>query len=107
MQIHQLKVKTQKKKRTIGRGGKKGTYSGRGMKGQKARSGASINPLFEGGRSTLVDHMKKARGFKSPHPKKNIVKLSSLEKNFKDGDIINSNSLLEKRLLSKKNFQKG
>ncbi|MFZ5982208.1 MAG: 50S ribosomal protein L15 [Patescibacteria group bacterium] len=108
MQINELKLNHKRKaKRTIGRGGKKGTYSGRGMKGQKARSGASINPLFEGGRSTLVDHMKKTRGFKSPHPKKNIVKLSAIEKNFKDGDIISLESLLAKKMLAKKNSQDG
>jgi large subunit ribosomal protein L15 len=58
MQINTLKIKTPKKKRkTIGRGGKKGTYSGKGNKGQKARSGSKLDPLFEGGRSTLIDHM--------------------------------------------------
>lgn len=32
--------------RRVGRGGKRGTYSGRGMKGQKARAGANIRPAF-------------------------------------------------------------
>ena len=108
MQINELKLKNKRQsKKVVGRGGKKGTYSGRGMKGQKARSGASINPLFEGGRSTLIDHLKKKRGFKSPHPKKTILKLSVIEKNFKDGDIISLESLLAKKMLAKKNSQDG
>ncbi len=43
MQIHQLKLKSKKKnKKRIGRGGKRGTYCGRGTKGQKARSGHKL-----------------------------------------------------------------
>ena len=99
MQIHQLKVKFHKKKRRIGRGGKKGTYSGRGMKGQKSRSGASVNPIFEGGRSTLVEHLPKMRGFKSHKSKNQVVDLNQLEKQFESGDIISPPSLLKKRLI--------
>lgn len=99
MQIHQLKIKSQKKKRRVGRGGKKGTYSGRGMKGQKSRSGASINPIFEGGRSTLIEHLPKVRGFKSAKPKNQVVDLDQLEKYFEDGGIVNPQSLLEKKLI--------
>lgn len=103
MQMHTLKLNNRRKKRkTIGRGGKKGTYSGKGNKGQKARSGAHINPLFEGGRSTLIDHLKKSKGFKSIKPKKNVIKFSSLEKNFKNGDIINKEALVSAKLVDKK-----
>lgn len=103
MQINDVKLKTPRKKRKIvGRGGKKGTYSGKGNKGQKARSGAHVNPLFEGGRSTLIDHMKKKRGFKSRNAKKIVIKLSELEKKFKDGNIINNEAILKTGLISKK-----
>ena len=45
MQLHQISPKLKlKKKKLIGRGGKRGTYSGRGMKGQKARAGRKIRP---------------------------------------------------------------
>lgn len=102
MQINTLKLKSSKRKRkTIGRGGKKGTYSGKGNKGQKARSGCKINPLFEGGRSTLVDHMKKKKGFKSIANKVVIVKLSDLEKKFKAGDSVNAEKLAEVKLIKK------
>lgn len=101
MQIHQLKTESKKAKRRVGRGGKKGTYSGRGMKGQKSRSGAPINPIFEGGRSTLVERLSKMRGFKSIHPKNQVVSLVNLEKHFADGDIVNPVSLHEKKLTRK------
>jgi large subunit ribosomal protein L15 len=102
MQLHNLKLKNKrKKKKIIGRGGKKGTYCGKGMKGQKARSGAHVNPLFEGGRSTLIDHMKKKRGFKSLKAKKAIVKLAALDKKFKDGDEVNAKSLISLGLVDK------
>jgi large subunit ribosomal protein L15 len=98
MQIHEISIKKTKKKR-IGRGGKRGTYSGRGMKGQKARSGGNVDPLFEGGRTTLVDKMKKLRGFKSPHAKKVVVSLAKIEKNYIDGDTVSVASLIEKKII--------
>jgi large subunit ribosomal protein L15 len=108
MQLNTLKLKNKKKKRKlIGRGGKKGTYSGKGNKGQKARSGGNVNPLFEGGRSTLVDHMKKKRGFTAVKAKKSIVNLSDLEKNFKEGDIINVEALIKANLVKRVNADNG
>lgn len=101
MQIHQLRVKVQKPKRRIGRGGRKGTYCGRGVKGQKSRSGAKVNPIFEGGRSTLIEHLPKLRGFRSIYPKNQIVSLEKLDKCFADGDIVNPVTLREKRLVRK------
>lgn len=102
MQINDLKLKIKRPKRkTIGRGGKKGTYSGRGVKGQKARSGVSIDPLFEGGRSTLIDRMKKKKGFKSKKVKKTVIKFSSIEKKFENGAKITIKDLMEKKLLKK------
>lgn len=107
MQIHQLITKKRKAKKTVGRGGKRGTYSGRGNKGQKARSGASIDPLFEGGRSSLVERLKKVRGFKSPNPKKNVVTLEMLEKKYADGETVSMETLLTKKVLSKKVVANG
>ncbi len=106
MQIHEISIKKKSKKKCIGRGGKRGTYSGRGMKGQKARSGGNVDPLFEGGRTTLTDKMKKLRGFKSPYAKKVVVSLEKIEKNYIDGDTVSVVSLIEKKIIkrtSKKN----
>ena len=105
MQIHELQLKKKKKRKTIG---KRGTYSGRGNKGQKARSGGkAIDPLFEGGRSSLVERLKKVRGFKSLHPKKININFNDLERNFKDGDTVSIQSLIESGLISKIESRKG
>ncbi len=95
MQIHELRANKKKSRKRIGRGGKRGTFSGRGMKGQKSRSGVSIDPLFEGGRSSLIERLKKMPGFKSTHPKKNNVNLNDLERNFKAGETIDIKSLVK------------
>lgn len=49
----------------IGRGNaSKGNTSGKGNKGQKARSGGSISPFFEGGQTPLIQKLPKFKGFK-------------------------------------------
>lgn len=107
MQLHELKLNNKRKKRkTIGRGGKKGTYSGKGNKGQKARSGAHVYPLFEGGRSTLIEHMKKKRGFKSLNDKNVVIKISKLEKAFKNGDKVTKEALIKSGLAGKMAIKK-
>ncbi len=107
MQIHELKVAKRKERKRIGRGGKTGTTAGRGSNGQKSRSGASVDPLFEGGRSTLLERMKKVRGFKSIHPKKHTVTLSDLDRVLTDGDVVTRILLVEKRVVSKKALLEG
>lgn len=108
MQINTLELKNKKKKRkTIGRGGKKGTYSGKGMKGQKARSGAHVDPTFEGGRSTLIDHMKKKKGFKSLVKKNSTVALDKIENKFNDGDVVSKESLIKAKLMDRKGAKNG
>lgn len=106
MQIHEVSTIKKDKKR-IGRGGKRGTYSGKGMKGQKSRSGGNVNPLFEGGRTTLVQKMKKNRGFKSPHPKKITVSLTRLDALYSDGDTVSIDTLAEKKVLRAQTIKNG
>ncbi len=70
MQQHELrqpKGATHKRKR-IGRGNASGhgTYSTKGLKGQKARSGGGVRPGFEGGQLPLVRRMAYKRGFRNP-----------------------------------------
>jgi len=101
MQIHELQVTKKNSKKRVGRGGKKGTYSGRGMKGQKSRSGASQAPTFEGGKTTLIQMTKKLKGFKSRTKKRLVINLSQLELRFKDGDIINIETLKKSKLIRK------
>ena len=101
-------TKTNYKKTRVGRGigsGKRKT-SGRGVKGQKSRSGVAIKS-FEGGQMPLFRRLPK-RGFKRIH-KKNIaiLNLSDLNlflknKKIKLQDEINVKNLLEKNLIRKK-----
>lgn len=107
MQIHQLTVAKKKARKRIGRGGKRGTTAGRGSNGQKSRSGASVDPLFEGGRSTFLERLKKVRGFKSIHQKKCVVKLSALEKVYQDGETVSLATLVEKKMAPKTALSRG
>jgi large subunit ribosomal protein L15 len=97
MQIHQLrpKIKSRTKKR-VGRGGKKGTFSGRGNKGQKARAGAKFKPLVR----SWVKRYPKLRGYKfNVQTKSVVVSLAVLEKKFNSGDTISPAVLLEKKII--------
>ena len=100
MQLHELKpTHKSKTKKRIGRGGKRGTYSGRGMKGQKSRSGAKKKPGFEGGKTPLWRQIAKLKGFKSIHPKKETVNVGQLNKKFSDGDVITPKKLQKAGLI--------
>nr|AMR07149.1 ribosomal protein L15 [uncultured bacterium] len=107
MQIHELKVKPKKNRKRIGRGGKRGTYSGKGNKGQKARSGGNVDPLFQGGSTSLMKRLKKVRGFKAIVAKKNILKLSEIENNFEDNSTVSLESLVEKNIFRKSEIKNG
>lgn len=90
MLISDIKIKSRKKKKRVGRGPSsgKGKTSGRGTKGQKSRSGYSRKPQFEGGQTPLSLRLPKKRGFKNIFAKpKEIVNLSDLEKLKKESKI--------------------
>ncbi len=102
MQLHQITpIHKQKNKKRIGRGGKRGTYSGRGIKGQKARAGAKIRPEIR----DFIKKIPKKRGyrFKSLKLKPEIVNLKDLEKYFNEGDLVSPETLLEKGLIGRIN----
>ncbi len=59
-----------KKKKIIGRGGKRGTYSGAGIKGQKSRAGGKLRPELR----SIIKKLPKKRGYRfSPLEKKAVV----------------------------------
>ena len=58
-----LGAKRRKKRVGRGNGSGHGTYSGRGSKGQKSRSGGGVHPGFEGGQLPLVKRLPRKRGF--------------------------------------------
>lgn len=94
MKLHELKGTRQKRKR-VGRGMSSGSgkTSGRGQKGQKARSKVRVG--FEGGQTPLFQRLPK-RGFTNVHRKEfAIVNLDSLNV-FEDGTEITPELLLEK-----------
>ena len=95
MQLHQLQpIHGFKNKKRIARGGKRGTYSGRGQKGQKSRAGAKIRPAER----DLIIRIPKRRGFKNKPlgPKPLIVNMGELEKQFENKQVIDKKNLLEK-----------
>ena len=107
MKLHELEKNigaTHAKKR-VGRGSGSGLgkTSGRGQKGQKARSGGSINPVFEGGQLPLYRRLPK-RGFSNYPFKKEyaVINLSDLNV-FEDGTVVTP-ALLKERGIVKKQF---
>ena len=97
---NQVKIKKLRVGRGIGSG--KGKTSGRGVKGQKSRSGVAIKS-FEGGQMPLYRRLPK-RGF-NPIKKDKIAKIN-LEKIQKllEKKIINSEEKLDLKILIKKNI---
>ena len=100
MQLHQLKpIHKKKKRKRIGRGGKRGTYAGRGLKGQRSRAGRRMKPIIR----DWIKRYPKLRGYKfkglgSPR-RPSVINLETLEKKFKSGEIVNPKILLEKKLI--------
>ena len=86
MKLHALQKSKgfKDKARRLGRwDASKGNYSGKGHKGQKARSGKSVRPFFEGGQTSIVQRMPKAKGFKRYYKLVDtyaVVNVSALEK---------------------------
>jgi len=105
-ELHSL-VKTVKKRKTVGRGGSRGGTSGKGSKGQNARSGGRVGPMFEGGQMPLHRRLPK-RGFNNTRFRQEweIVSLKALESRFEEGIIINKELLVESRLINGKGFIK-
>ena len=106
MKLHELKKNegaTFARKRVgHGPGSGLGKTSGKGHKGQKARSGASINPVFEGGQSPLYRRIPK-RGFNNANFANRFatINLSDLNRYFNDGDVVTPEVLFERRILKK------
>ena len=90
-------------RKRIGRGRHRGSYSGRGVKGQNARTGGGVRIGFEGGQIPLIRRMPKLKGFRNPNRTDMLViNLSTLEKFFKDGETVNAETLKQKGLMKRK-----
>jgi large subunit ribosomal protein L15 len=95
---------TKRKRRGRGSGSGLGKTAGRGVKGQKSRSGVSING-FEGGQMPLYRRLPK-RGFKNKFSKKiqsiNFATLNSLISKYGiDSANIKESELFEKKIFNK------
>lgn len=100
MQLHQLRsIHRHKRKKRVGRGGKRGTYSGKGIKGQNSRAGRKFQPAIR----ELIKRYPKLRGYSFRPQDKNrdlaVLNLDILEKNFEAGQAVNPQILVKKRLI--------
>lgn len=104
MKLHELKYNegARQDRKRIGRGQGSGTgkTSGKGHKGQNARSGGGVALGFEGGQTPLYKRIPK-RGFQNVNRVEYaVVNLSSLNA-FEDGAEVTIEMLLEKRIINK------
>tara|TARA_B100000809_G_C14991864_1_gene478317 strand:- start:176 stop:622 length:447 start_codon:yes stop_codon:yes gene_type:complete len=85
-----------KKRRRIGRGDSSGfgSFSGKGMKGQKSRSGGGVRPGFEGGQLALMKKLPKIRGFT------NVFRVSYTPVNIDRLTVFEANTEITPELLS-------
>jgi large subunit ribosomal protein L15 len=71
VQLHQIKPESKRKtKKRVGRGGKRGTYCGRGLKGQKSRAGRKTRPALR----DIIKRIPKKRGYRFKSIKKQSTK---------------------------------
>lgn len=116
MNLHQLKPNTERRiHRRVGRGGKKGTYSGKGTKGQKSRAGAGVKPGFRGGDNRLWQLFPKQRGasgkpgnnrphakhryYQLRHDKVPVVNIGVFNR-FSDGQRVNPELLIKEGIIA-------
>ena len=107
MQFHEIKkAHKNKKRKLVGRGGKRGTFSGRGTKGQKARSGHRIRPQLR----DEIKKLHKKRGFgihraesvNASQVKAKAISLAVLLRIVAPGDLVTPAFLFERGLLKRK-----
>ncbi len=94
MQLHEIQPKHKTRGRMrVGRGGKKGTYSGRGNKGQASRAGRKMVPIIR----ELIKRYPKLRGYRSfaLNDYSVVLNLDILEKHLKEGETINPENLIK------------
>ena len=91
-----------KNRKRVGRGdgSGNGSYSGRGMKGQKSRSGGGVRPGFEGGQLPMIKRLPSLRGFTNVFKKQfNAVNLDRIIEKFPEGGDIETKDLVGARVI--------
>ena len=92
-----------KNRKRLGRGDSSGngSFSGKGMKGQKSRSGGGVRPGFEGGQLPLVKRLPSLRGFNNIFKiNYNVINLRDLSEHFSEGEDVTLQILEDKGLIS-------
>ncbi len=102
MKLHELSPAAgagkDKKRRGRGNGSGRGTTSGRGAKGQNARSGGGVRPGFEGGQMPIQRRLPK-RGFTHIFKKRfAVINLRDLAR-FQEGEVVDENALVRAGLV--------
>ncbi len=101
MQLHTITPNNKNKKRmTVGRGGKRGKTSGRGTKGQKSRAGRKLRPELR----DIIKKLPKMRGrgkniFQSFQVKPVTINVGSIEAAFPKGAKITPDTLIAAGLI--------
>lgn len=106
MQVHEVKPTTARKtKKVVGRGGKRGKTSGRGTKGQNARSNTHKRPQMR----DTIKKLPKLRGegvsrnrFKTEADISVVLNLGVLNEVFKDGELVSPKTLLAREVIEKR-----
>ena len=95
LQLNDL-VKLTKKRKRVGRGGHRGGTSGRGHKGQRARTSGNAPARFEGGQMPISRRLPK-RGFSNYLFRKEyeIINLEQLENMFEENQTVTKDLLLQ------------
>jgi len=102
MNLSELKpaAGSRKKRKRVGRGGAHGGTSCKGHKGQKARSGCTLKPGFEGGQMPLSRRLPK-RGFRNRFRKDMVIVNISQLKVFPEGTVIDPDVLLSRGIIKR------
>ena len=91
-------------KKRVGRGpgSGKGKTAGRGENGQLSRAGGGTRAGFEGGQTPLARRLAKLPGFKNINRVEYVaVNVKTLEERFEAGDVVDRDSLIEKKVIKK------
>jgi large subunit ribosomal protein L15 len=96
------KQKSKSKRLGRGNGSGKGTFSGKGCKGQNARTGGGVRPGFEGGQTPLYRKLPKLKGFKNINTIEYFpLGLSILEEKFEANETVTKEALIAKKIIKK------
>lgn len=102
LSLNSLPASGNKTNRRVGRGAgtRRGTYSGRGIKGQRARSGGKGGLKLRGLKQTFM-HVPKFHGMKPRFEAAQVVTLGQLDKVVNAGDMVNAEYLLKAGLIER------